>query len=120
MGCDIHMAVEQRWSEETEWEPLVLDANIGRSYQLFSRLANVRWRDGFDPIIEPRGLPVDLSPAVQAWATEWGIDGHSHAWLIPAEAEKARGISIEMDGLLDFVASQKHYRTHRLVFWFDN
>lgn len=62
----------------------------GRNYDLFAILADVRngsgfagcdTGDGFVPIDEPRGLPVDVSPEVKADSDRWDCDGHSHSWF---------------------------------------
>lgn len=53
----------------------------GRSYSLFSLLADVRNDGTIEPISEPKGLPDDLSPEIQKLSDEWGIDGHSHSYF---------------------------------------
>lgn len=103
MGTDIHLYVEKRDNANAKWEvvnppkntPLGNDWrwretlgepdedghkycavtwNIGRSYDTFSILANVRngrgpagvpTGDGFKVIAMPRGLPNDMSPELQ-------------------------------------------------------
>jgi hypothetical protein len=112
MGCDIHIKAEVRegnewnivgrvfknlyWKEETEGDytyyfgPLTDEPYEGRSYNLFSILADVRndrgfagisTGEGFEPIAMPRGVPDDASPEYRALVERWGIDGHSHSWL---------------------------------------
>ena len=63
---------------------------VGRNYDLFAILANVRngygfagcdTGDGFNPISEPRGLPYDVSPEIREESDYYGIDGHSHTWF---------------------------------------
>lgn len=41
--------------------------------------------DGFTPISEPRGLPEDVTAEVKEASDRWGVDGHSHSWVILAE-----------------------------------
>jgi len=63
---------------------------VGRNYDLFAILANVRngygfagcdTGDGFIPIDEPRGLPGDVTDDVKKESDGWGINGHSHSWF---------------------------------------
>lgn len=117
MGCDIHMHYELKtdtgWSpidwkephrtgkyddgsEKLDWGTYFKDPlYVGRNYDLFAILANVRngvgfagipTGTGFNPIAMPRGLPDDVSPAVKAESDKWGVDGHGHQWLTLAEA----------------------------------
>ena len=109
MGCDIHLYVEVRgpdkvWGSYEEWVdkygegrfdvPYEKQVYTGRSYDLFSILANVRngygfggvdTGEGFVPISEPRGLPDDVSFEVQRCADDWEADGHSHSYLTVQE-----------------------------------
>lgn len=112
MGCDIHAYIEIRqdgkwehydWQKQYQigtyedgspeydydklWDnPL----GIGRNYDLFAILANVRnghgfagilTGTGFEPMDKPRGLPQDVSLEVRAESDEWNGDGHSHSWM---------------------------------------
>lgn len=88
MGCDIHMHVEQKTNNH--WEHVDSNAYDGRNYNLFAILANVRngngfagikTGEGFNPIAMPKGLPSDVSAAVQSESDSWDCDGHSHSWL---------------------------------------
>ena len=117
MGCDIHMHIEVKqadgpwkrhdWlakysdgtyedgSRRVKWGDAFNDVfYIGRNYDLFAVLANVRngrgfagckTSEGFNIISEPRGLPDDVSDEVLAESTDMGCDGHSHSWLDIAE-----------------------------------
>lgn len=110
MGCDIHLYTEtlnrktERWEPENKWEgredgTLRMDwahdeLSVGRNYDLFAILANVRngkgfagidTGDGFNPIAMPRGLPPDVSDLVRSEAAYWRSDGHSHSWFTLAE-----------------------------------
>lgn len=111
MGCDIHCYVEKRdgskWVSADRWEPCEYEPDSGRktvpygsriysgrNYDLFGILADVRngrgfagirTGAGFNPISEPKGLPVDVSPEVKAESEGWGCDGHSHSWLTLSE-----------------------------------
>jgi len=106
MGCDIHIMVEARVSEKHDWisqdkwdseGSLVTEIYTGRSYSLFSILADVRngvgfagsdTGDGFVPISQPKGLPSDASGQVEKYADEWGVDGHSHSYLTLQEIDQ--------------------------------
>lgn len=55
------------------------DVRNGRGF------AGVKTGDGFNPISEPRGLPVDVSAVVRSQSDSYGIDGHSHSFLTVAE-----------------------------------
>ena len=116
MGCDIHFYVEKRinekWETADKWYPDEDDGSMstskwdknftrkagplydGRSYDLFSILADVRngsgfagvdTGDGFIPIDSPRGLPEDPSTEVLEASDDYGSDGHSHSWLTVTE-----------------------------------
>jgi len=103
MGCDIHLFVEKRvggnWIPADKWVPdkeserkdalKVPCGNRyydGRNYDLFAILADVRngrgfagidMGDGFDPISDPKGLPLDVTAEVQSEFESWGVDAHS-------------------------------------------
>jgi hypothetical protein len=67
---------------------------------------------GFNPISEPRGLPEDVSPEVQAVSDCYGMEGHSHSWLTLAEllaydwSQITRNIGIV--GALEFADFEKN------------
>ncbi|EGC8556139.1 hypothetical protein [Listeria monocytogenes] len=101
MGCDIHLMVEVRDKKLDQWKEYdiadELLKNIGRNYNLFSILANVRNGVGFAnsdtgnafiPIDNPRGVPNDASEKYIAYVENWGLDGHSHSFLDLAELKK--------------------------------
>lgn len=103
MGCDIHAVIERKahygWLNSG-------DPDIGRNYEMFAALADVRNRDGIKPAAEPRGFPAfvgwsqysdgerwmqfsdwDARPCseIVSEAERYGLDGHSHSWLTLAE-----------------------------------
>lgn len=62
----------------------------GRNYDLFGILADVRngrgfagcdTGNGFIPISQPKGLPIDVSEKVQEESDNWDCDGHSHTYF---------------------------------------
>lgn len=106
MGCDIHPAIEYRQSPEQPWKALLnknpyfgkygdekeftARLDIGRDYDLFAVLGNVRngsgfagcdTGDGFDSISDNRGVPDDISDE----AREALSDEHSATWVTLAE-----------------------------------
>lgn len=116
MGCDIHAYIEVKENEEWkhyDWRNQFIDGKysdgspsydyskmmdyplyIGRNYDLFAILANVRngrgfagilTGTGFKPIDMPRGLPQDVCKEVQEISDGWDVDGHSHSWLLLKE-----------------------------------
>lgn len=102
MGCDIHAAIEYRdtgagpwkallnrnkyfgkWEDESE---LTARLDVGRDYDLFAILGNVRngrgfagvkTGEGFDPMTDNRGIPEDISPE----ANEALSHEHSATWV---------------------------------------
>lgn len=88
MGCDIHFFVELRTGAAPHgWEAEGAEGAFyeGRSYLLFAHLAGVRSDDpSLKPIVEPRGLPKDMSSFV---ADYMGVDGdlHSYSYLTLTE-----------------------------------
>ncbi len=114
MGCDIHLYAERKnetgqWESADKWTPddcleegeaprLCIDYKdrfySGRNYDLFSILANVRngygfagvkTGEGFVPLAQPRGLPVDATELVKQDSDRWDCDGHSHSFCTVAE-----------------------------------
>ena len=119
MGCDIHCYVEVEHSYESSGKKKLYwrkvgnffkykyykksdfpdeynnkfsdEPQIGRNYDLFSILANVRngtWGEDIKPISEPRGLPEDVSDEIKKLSDEWDCDGHSHSYLSLDEIKK--------------------------------
>ena len=95
MGCDIHMYIEYRSTQDGEWQPVeehVKESDdwikevtaTGRRYAIFAELACVRGSGMYFA----RGLPNDISPRVRAAVSSWGIDAHSHSYLSLEEFEK--------------------------------
>ena len=102
MGTDIHIAVEAR--RNGAWENMTPFKNedgylsnyghpydLGRNYDVFAILANVRngtgfagvkTGDGFNFITDERGIPDDATADVREWAE--GGD-HSHTFMTVAE-----------------------------------
>ncbi len=67
---------------------------VGRNYNLFAILADVRngrgfagvkTGEGFNPIADPKGIPEDASVGYRWEADRWEADGHSHSWFTVQE-----------------------------------
>lgn len=90
MGCDIHLHTEIKvngvWHHYSH-------PHIQRDYRLFAKMAGVRnygYEDEITPVVvEPRGLPRDLSFTTNFDAARWSADGHSHSWLSGKELGEA-------------------------------
>lgn len=109
MGCDIHIYTEKfveyqiadvepfwhccdrfrlnEWRKIDKHEPkwYVDEIYKGRDYTLFAALAGVRNDGSTEVISEPRGLPKDVSKIIKRESDRWGVDGHSHSWLLASE-----------------------------------
>lgn len=119
MGCDIHIFTEFKrdniWLsgdcfQQSRWGTLRVPGRFrcynGRCYELFSLLANVRnstWGNVVPVIADPRGLPDDLSDAVQMQFTESGYHSESHFTYEELKAgwEKYKGSTIIYDATVD-------------------
>jgi hypothetical protein len=101
MGCDIHSFIEVR--KDGQWHHLGGDVfpdhqydktepfGDVRSYAIFGFLADVRNYSQSPVIVEPRGVPDDLSSELRdeygdsnEW---WGSAYHSASWLTVAELQ---------------------------------
>jgi len=104
MGCDIHIHIEYKDKKSDKWKQYYWydnykdksgkidwnkvfddDLHIGRDYDLFGLLADVRNYDDIPSICLPRGLPDDVSDSVYLEYKEWDCDGHSHSYYTLSE-----------------------------------
>ncbi len=76
MGCDIHLHTEIKVNGK--WEHYG-NPNVPRNYSLFAKMAGVRGEQ--DPIVAPRGMPIEASVITELDYERWYGDGHSHSWL---------------------------------------
>jgi hypothetical protein len=113
MGCNIHLFTEafattnsvkswyncDNWrlnryyepnNDDGEFEYTVRSIYRDRDYSLFAVLADVR-NYGDDACIDsPRGLPEDVSTAIEKESNRWDGDGHSHSYFTLAELKEFR------------------------------
>lgn len=162
MGCDIHVnlekytkiGVENKWVNVDYWQinPYfgVDDSNreydrvsfyVGRNYDLFSILAEIR--GSLDPIADARGIPEDVSTITKR---EYNIDGfevHTPSYYTLKELKDYLFNNADNEEIVDnlsyFVdAMNRRFKTEfwisdddekrytikengfRVVFWFDN
>ena len=148
MGCDIHMYAEKLVDGEPEailfkmpeWlhkyapnRPLnnIQYYDLGRSYNLFGWLADVRNGSDVEPLSDPRGIPSDASEAIKSAYAYGYPDIHTPSWFFLKEL-----LEFNYDEFLE--DSKVTYRTflptqwfkflevlqekgaYRIIFWFDN
>lgn len=101
MGCDIHIRTEikrnHKWVNADFYEKSryyedgrfdVIEIYGGRSYSLFSTLADVRNNHNLiEPICQAKGIPVDASDEYRELCERWEGDGHSHSYFTLQELE---------------------------------
>lgn len=97
----------------------------GRSYALFGILAGVRSDE--EPIVEPRGLPEDMSHEVKHASEEcdfFWLGDHSFSWLTLAELlehrQRIAKVSPEFDKVITALQKVGPPEDVRIVFGFDN
>lgn len=122
MGCDIHSVIQRKGYRG--WETVALDVGDDRNYDSFAVYANVRngrafagvsTGEGWIPISEPRGLPVDFATRALDeeetrgnTAYQWMGD-HSHSWLLLSELRakwnEFEGVAYTLHGIVE----RKHW-----------
>jgi hypothetical protein len=157
MGCDIHSYAEVRNKETGKWEKAIAfttiddfdkdwyKADVGdnpfnwRSYGMFGFLADVRNYSSVPTIVEPRGIPEDVSDEINSEYEYWGYYSHtaSHIYLREfVEYDYDKKFEDTRDG--DAVITVREFLSEmffqhiedlkklgglddvRVVFWFDN
>ena len=82
MGCDIHMHIEIRYNGK--WVHYACPS-IDRNYTLFGIMAGVR---GEGPaIVEPKGVPNNMSVVTRLSWEKWGPDAHTASWFNEEEID---------------------------------
>ena len=138
MGCDIHIHTEVKINGE--WHHYSIP-DVSRNYHLFAKMVGVRnYNNTIDPISPPKGIPQDATFLTKYDAEAWGIDGHSHSYLVPNEIQELNDfVKDDMDTNLFFLEgvfgylfgnswnlttspndSRKDVEDFRFIFWFDN
>jgi hypothetical protein len=83
MGCDIHAHVEIHYNGN--WEHYAMPS-IDRWYDLFGIMAGVR--GDLEPIVEPKGLPEDMSTVTRLDWERWEPDAHTPSWFNENEIDQ--------------------------------
>jgi hypothetical protein len=86
MGCDIHAMIEKK-AKHYVWVNCG-DPEIGRDYELFAVIGNVRNGNGAPFIAKDRGLPIDCTDEFESWHSEYGSDAHSCSWVTLKEMKE--------------------------------
>jgi hypothetical protein len=84
MGTDAHVFLEVMIDGKWHCHSI---PDTSRNYTLFAIMADVRNYDKLDVIVQPKGLPEDLSTVVQKYANYWNDSSHSHSWFDYAEIQ---------------------------------
>lgn len=108
MGCDIHVAIETRRRGDRLWRRFCIVKDLGRSYQFFAELADVRGVSQYMPIAANRGTPPDAE-----WWVPHDLGEHSFTWCWPTEWATALRRS-------RFVERFEHSRWERFSIWLEN
>ena len=131
MGCDIHAMIEGKyhWTSIGAWHwQSCGEVRISRNYSLFAKLADVRNYDGIEPISKPRFEALAAlkesddercSDAFRRWASDFGVDGHSHSYVTLDELQTA-DVELAARCKLIVLAHGLDPAEARLVFFFDN
>lgn len=99
MGCDIHPFVEYRRKGSEHWQGMGGEMSPGRNYRVFGALAGVR--SDLPALVEPRGIPDDLS--------FWTADSY---WLgITDKGDEIEGMCTP-DQAEEWVEYGARYRVH--------
>ncbi|MBC1798509.1 hypothetical protein HCA55_17355 [Listeria booriae] len=93
MGCDIHVMVEKKSKGNLGWDTYLrknegFHYQVGRCYELFAILADVRNDFDIVAIDDPRGIPEDASATYLEYVEEWNPECHSHSFITLAELQK--------------------------------
>ncbi len=77
MGCDIHLYIEYKHTEDNLWSNFGKRINPGRNYGVFADLAGVRNSYGVTPATVPRGYPEDaaFATADDYWLNVTEVEG---------------------------------------------
>lgn len=82
MGCDIHTHIEIRY--KGKWEHYACPS-IDRNYTLFGVMAGVRGKG--PAIVEPKGVPDDMSIVTKLSWERWRPDAHTASWFNEKEID---------------------------------
>lgn len=118
MGTDMQGFVEYRDNDTKQWEDLFAFPAADRHYEMFGRMAGVRWVEL--EMFPQRGLPNDLSYWGKIWLREF-CEGYGYSYLSTEELDQVVQ-SLECPNLqaVGWLAAMKAVGESRIVFWFDN
>ncbi len=109
MGCDIHAHLEIK-IRGYGWEHYST-SNIGRNYNLFAKMADVRNDGSILPISYPRGVPEDISAVTKIEYEGWGLDAHSASWLDSKEIRDVMHFHIKnVCGVPDHIPEEQAHK----------
>ena len=136
---DVEKDIKDVWESADEWVTAdgytYVDYNSsfyrGRNYQLFGVLAGVRYAPTEQyPMIEPRGIPDDVSKPVADSYGEWGSDAHTPSYLTLSELKQIDWTKFkesdynwfsEFENTIERMDELSNNEEDiRCVFWFDN
>ena len=135
MGCDIHVRIEVRKKEETDWKELTFKNNIDdggieilnyRNYDVFAHLVGVTNFNNVVPALEINGIPDDVSESVKNNYEHWKDYAYSAAHFYDKQiyeiVRKSDGILspfiIEINKYIYSLNNPLDYQW-RVIFWFD-
>lgn len=136
MGADIRAFIEYGPSlldRELKASPkcghFFAQVDFGRDYRLFAALSGTRGDNiDIEPVALPRGLPKQVSPAVQYEASIFDEDGvtwvqdggYDHSWLTRTEVATAfKRAKIKGPHARAVLAAMAALPNALLVFWYD-
>ena len=142
MGCDIHAFIEKQIKPDGHWQSRKEELYIGRDYDLFALLADVRNYHSIPAIALPKGIPNNSSQRIQKEYARWDSDAHSASYLTASAlhnqistlgknkieslllSQTASWVNWVKEPLIPIYEALIKYHPIpeqvRLVFWFDN
>jgi hypothetical protein len=136
MGCNMHYILEKKYNGR--WVGVASDLQYNecaantRNYKFFSKLAGVRSEEKF-PLVQPNGIPEDISDLSKINFYEWGHLKHSYGYKTLAQfCDIYNSVQFDDDRKYSFTTMMwKLFRisvdptdddidNYRVVFFFDN
>jgi len=92
VGCNIHLFGEVKIHDE--WLHYG-ELNMGRHYELYSKMAGVRPREGEESLVLPKGLPPDMSLMTRIQYKKDEADAHHESWFTAKEISEFADLARE-------------------------